>query len=338
MTRFFDKRFIIISGKGGTGKSTLSGAIALAAARAGRRVLVAELNVREKVPQLFGKPPSGYAPQRLHEGIESMNVLPEECLREYGLMKLRFRSVYRLVFENDLMRRLTGTLPGMNELLMLGKLMFLETELEARGKRPRWDLIVVDAPATGHGVALFRLPQVILEAVSAGPLATDARRIRELLLDERRTSFNIVTLPEEMPIVEAAELRTTLRSVLGIPPGFLFVNAVWPEVLSDHEQRLLQTFWDSRRGSSPGLAPLVRAVCASVGVREHQVPHLARARQLIDLPTIEIPYVFTPSFGLEALDTISQHVKGAIDRHESAPWAATSAARRPAGRPAAEHG
>ena len=323
MTRFFDKRFVIISGKGGTGKSTVCAAIALAAARRGRRVLVAELNVREKVPQLFGAGPSGYTPQRIYEDgdsggwIESANIIPEDCMREYGVMKLKLKRLYQLVFENEVMRRITRMIPGLNELLILGKAMFLESETIDRGRRPRWDMLVVDAPATGHGISLFRLPQVILDVIPGGPLADDARRIIDLLRDERRTSFNIVTVPEEMAVVEAVELRERLDTVLRIPSGYLFVNSVWPEALSSHQQRMLRTYLDATHGDDPVVTGVLRTVCESDARRAHQEPHLARARQLIDLPHIEIPFVFTDEFGLAAVDTISQHVRGSIERYES---------------------
>ena len=317
MTRFFEKRFVVVSGKGGTGRSTVCAAIALAAARAGRRVLVAELNVREKVAQLFGAGPSGYTPQRIHERVESLNITPEDCLREYGVMKLKLQRLYRIVFENDLMRRITRMVPGVNDLLMLGKLMHLEGEVEARGRRPRWDMIVVDAPATGHGLFMFRLPQVILDAVSTGPLAEDARAIRALLTDEHRTSFCIVTTPEEMAVVEAAELRRKLRDALDVPPGYLFVNAVWPEILSDHERRLLLTFRDAARGRDPVVDDLLRGVCASMARRRHQAPHFAKARQLIDLPQIDIPYAFTDVFDLSAVKMVSRHIGGSVARYES---------------------
>ncbi len=321
MTRLFDKRFVIIGGKGGTGKSTVCAAIALAAARAGRRVLVAELNVREKVPQLFGADASGYEPKRIFETgagwVESANIIPDECLREYGVMKLKLKRLYRLVFENDVMQRITRMIPGLNELLILGKAMFLESETIDHGRRPRWDLLVVDAPATGHGISMFRLPQVILDVIPAGPLAEDARRIMDLLRDERRTSFNIVTLPEEMAVQEAGELRAQLRDVLRMPAGFLFVNALWPRTLSGHEQRLLQTFQDAARGRDPIIDGVLRTVCESESRRAHQEPMLARARQLVDLPHIEVPLVFTDRFGLDALEIVSQHVHGAIEHHEA---------------------
>ncbi len=317
LTRFLDNRFVIVSGKGGTGKSTVCAAIAMAVARRGRRVLIAELNVRPQVPRIFGVEPPGYTPGPLFEGIESVNIVPAEAMQEYGVMKLKFRRLYRIVFENEVMRRMVRMIPGLNELLILGKLMNMESETIDRGRRPRWDMIVVDAPATGHGVSMFRLPQVILDTVSSGPLAEDSRRILELLHDEKRSSFNIVSLPEEMAVREAAELAEKLKRVLKIPPGFLFMNAVWPRALSSHERQLVSTFQDAVRGEDPLVDGVLSALGESEFRRDHQRPMVERARQSVSLPYVELPFVFSESFGIEQLRILSEHGAGAIGRHES---------------------
>lgn len=299
MTRFFDKRLIVVSGKGGTGKTTVATAIAVAAARRGKRVLVAELNVREKVSRLFGREPSGYEPTEVREGIETVNLTPGECLREYGIMKLRFRRFYELVFENEVVRRLLKMLPGVNEILLLGKIMFMEEEVAEDG-RPRWDLIVVDAPATGHSLALLRIPKVILDTIPAGPLRDDAERIQALLQDDARTCCHIVTLPEDMPVREAEELHARLQR-LGIPVGPVFINAVWPEVLTEEELALLP----GSNGGDDLLASARGALEESAARRAHQEPHLARARQGLGLPTVEIPFVFADPFDIGSVETIA---------------------------------
>ena len=317
MTRFLDKRFVIVSGKGGTGKSTVCAAIAMAAAARGKRVLVAELNVRPQVPRMFGVEPPGNEPYRVHEGITATNIVPAEAMREYGVMKLKFRRLYQLVFENDLMRRMTRMLPGLNELLILGKLMHMESETTGRARGPLWDMIVVDAPATGHGVSMFRVPRVILDTIPKGPLAEDSRRILDLLHDERRSTFNIVSLPEEMAVREASELADKLTHVLGIPPGYLFMNAVWPGILSRHERKLVGTFQDAVRGRDACTDGLLASLAESEARREHQRPMLARARQGIPLPYVELPFVFAEQFGVEQIRVLSEHAAGAIERHEN---------------------
>ncbi|GMV43144.1 MAG: hypothetical protein AMXMBFR64_48600 [Myxococcales bacterium] len=310
---FYDKRFVIVAGKGGVGKSTVSAAIALAASRRGKRVLIAELNTREKAPLLFGKSPSGYAPREIHEDIFSINITPDDALREYGLMKLKFKAAYNLVFENELMRKLLKMIPGMNELLLIGKAWFLEQERDRTGE-PVWDMIVVDAPATGHGVSLFRLPHVILDVVDKGPLADDTRAIRDMLMDPHQTVLNIVTLAEEMPFTESLDLLRQTREVLKIPTGFLFVNALWPEVLDPREAEVLQTFRSSVRGIDPLVDGVVRCARDMMQRRSMQDEYLQRIRAHFPLPTIQVPYVFTEDFRFDAISRIASHVDTEIQR------------------------
>ena len=149
-----EKRFLIVTGKGGVGKSSVSAALALLAARQGKRVLVCEVNAQERVAPLLGAPPAGPAVRAAVPGIATVNVTPPEAMREYGLMVLKFRTIYDAVFENRLVRYFLRVVPSLAELVMLGKILN-EAKAEERG-RPRWDLVVVDAPATGHAVQLDR--------------------------------------------------------------------------------------------------------------------------------------------------------------------------------------
>ncbi len=314
MESLFNKRFVIVSGKGGVGRSTVSAALALAAARREKRVLIVECNARDRIPRLFDAAPVGYEPRAIHPGIETINIRPEDALREYGVMKLRFKRVYRLVFENDLMRRLVRMIPGMNDLLILGKAMFLEAARDARSGAPRWDLIVVDGPPTGQGMAMFRLPRAILAAVPTGPLADDAARIQALLTDPRRTCFNVVTLPEEMAVNEALELARQVRDELAIPGGVGFCNALWPEALSEHEEAILDVLADDVRGREPEIDRLIACVRESLARHRHQTPNVERFEQRVGLPTIRVPFVFTDEFGRAAIERLAGHIQAQLDR------------------------
>ncbi len=304
---FFQKRFVIVAGKGGVGKSTLCAALGLAAARRGKRTIIAELNTREKAPLFFGKAPGGYTPQLIAKNLYSINISPEPALREYGLMKLRFEKIFEMIFENEAMKRLLRMIPGMNELLLLGKAFNLERERDRAG-RPVWDMIIVDAPATGHGVSLLRLPQVILEVITSGPMADETRLMQDLLTDPRRTVMNIVTLPEEMPVRETLDLQHQIDTVLGIPKGYLFVNRVWPSIANDRERELLATL----RDETPRNAALVHGAldCASSMAerRALQEFYLDELRLRVKMPAVEIPYLFADEFGAEAITTVADHI------------------------------
>ena len=186
----FQRRFVIVSGKGGVGRSTIAASLGLAAARYGMRTCVVQLNTRDELGRIFGVDASGYEPVQLVPNLPlfGCDLRPADALREYGQMKLHFRTLHKLVFENDVMQRLLRMIPGMNELVLLGKAWHMEAQEHGSDGKPAWDLIVIDAPATGHGVSLLRLPQTILAAVPVGPMADDARQMQALLEDPVRNA------------------------------------------------------------------------------------------------------------------------------------------------------
>ncbi|MCA9513320.1 MAG: ArsA family ATPase [Myxococcales bacterium] len=306
---FLDKRFVIVAGKGGVGKSTLCAALGLLAAKAGKRTIVAELNTKEKVPHFFGKPDSGYNAQEVRENLYSINIQPEPALHEYGLQKLKFERVYKLVFENEAMQRLIRMIPGMSELFLLGKAFDLERSRTRTGT-PAWDLVIVDAPATGHGVSLLRLPQVILEVSSTGPMADEVRLMRDLLSDPRRTMINIACLPEEMPVKETLMLAEQVESILKIPTGFLFMNGLLPEVENDEERA-----WSAALRSDTEDPVVLRALDCLDGMARRQAlqeSYVELLREKTRMPLVEIPYLFQRDFGVEALEAIGAVLEKAM--------------------------
>src|SRR5437762_13515814 len=179
MPALLDRRLVVVTGKGGTGKSTMSAAVALAAARRGRRVLVCEVVAKERVADFFGKPASGPQIRELLPNLYSVHVRPREAMREYALMTLKYETLYKLAFENPAARYFLAAAPSLAEIVMLGKVWWHATQETERG-RPRWDLVVLDAPATGHGLTFLTVPETFLRLVSEGPLARDTGP-RELL-------------------------------------------------------------------------------------------------------------------------------------------------------------
>lgn len=310
----FQKRFLIVAGKGGVGKSVICAALGLAASQRGMRTCIAELNTREKAPLLFGKPPSGYAYQELRDNLFSINVRPDPALREYGLMKLRFERVYKLVFENEAMKRLLKVIPGMNELFLLGKVFNMEREKKRDGT-PLWDLVIVDAPATGHGISLLRLPDTILKVADSGPMAQEVGAMRQLLVDPRRTAVNLVTLPEEMPVRETFELAAQLEGSLGMPKGYLFVNAIWPRLLSDTDAGLLEALDAVLPEDATRARAGVTSLAAMVERTHFQEEHRAELREHLEWPRIELPYLFVEEFDERAIATLSDTIVAQLAVH-----------------------
>jgi Anion-transporting ATPase len=232
MTPLLERRFLVLSGKGGVGRTTVAAALARAAADAGKRVLVAQASSAERLGRLFGRfGPVGTAVVTLAPGIDAVNMTPQSALHEYGLMMLRSELVYRTLFENRAVRGFLGAIPGLDAYAMLGKAWWHTTELD--GARPRYDLVILDGPASGHATLMLRIPDAILGAMPKGPLARDARAIRALLSDPARAALVIVTLAEELPARETSELAAAARGPLKLPLGPLIVNAVPSDALSD---------------------------------------------------------------------------------------------------------
>jgi anion-transporting ArsA/GET3 family ATPase len=295
----FDRRLLIVTGKGGVGKSTVCAALALIASRRGKRVLVCEVNARERVAPLLGAPPAGPTAREALPLLHTVNVRPRDAMREYGLTVLKFRSIYDAVFENRVVRFFLRAIPSLAELVMLGKILN-EVRVEEAGQ-PRWDLVVLDAPATGHAVQLLHVPATLLDTVAPGPLRRDARWMNDLLVDPRTTALSIVTLPEEMPVNEAIELDSAVRGVLGIPRGALIVNAM-PEVrFTEDERRRLAEL----RDAPPPLGPAARAAVLQAARAAQAAKYLARARAALDLPTALVPLLARDPWDRGAVEDVA---------------------------------
>jgi hypothetical protein len=297
---------LIITGKGGVGKSTISAALALLGARRGKRVLVCEVNAQERVAPLLGAPASGSSAREVVPGLFTVDVTPRDAMREYGIMVLRFKSIYDAVFENRLVRFFLRAIPSLAELVVLGKILH-EVRAEEHG-RPRWDLVVLDAPATGHAVQLLRVPAALLDTVPPGPLRRDAQWMQDLLVDPLTTALSIVTLPEEMPVNEAIDLDSAVRDVLGIPRGALVVNAMPEAVFSEEERARLGEL----EREPPPLGPAARGAWLQALHAEQAARSLTRARAALDLPTILVPLLARERWDRAAVEDVAAVLAGSV--------------------------
>lgn len=278
-------------GKGGVGRSTVAAALGLAMARRSLKVLVIETGARQTVPAMFERRGRGYDPVECSDGLFCIRVTWEDALQEYGVMKLRFRALYKLVFENPFVQRLLQAVPGVPEILVMGKIVYASTDGVQGVGRP--DAVVVDAPATGHGMSLVSAPFVVGETVSSGPLAEDAARLRDILLDSSFTRFHIVTTPEEMPVSEGIDLYGGLAVHQRLPFGPVIVNAFQGQSLPEplREMTLLAA------GSATAPRGVVAAAHAALFMdarHRAQAAHLDRLRSQVPLPLVRLPEVPGP--------------------------------------------
>ncbi len=298
-------RLNVVTGKGGVGRTTVAAAMGLVAARRGLRVVVVEVSARQGVPDLFGVAPRGAEPVECVPGLLAIRVTWEDALREYGLMKLRFRALYRLVFENPLVRRILPAIPGVAEILVIGKVLYVATDGLPGGRAP--DVVVLDAPATGHGVALFSAPFAVSEAVPSGPLAEDARRLKALLLDSAFTRFHIVTTPEEMPVAEGIEIYERLGVRHGLPFGPVFLNGLQDHGLTPARRRWLQVFAGRRDAADP-VAGAARAALFMAARDEMQRDHAARLTRHVPLPVVPLPDLSGMAGASERVERLADHL------------------------------
>src|SRR5215470_10903460 len=300
MPALLDRRLVVVTGKGGTGKSTMSAAVALAAARRGKKVLVCEVVAKERVADFFGKPASGTRIHELVPNLYSVHVRPREAMREYALMTLRYETLYKIAFENAAARYFLAAAPSLAEIVMLGKVWWHATQEMERGKL-RWDLVVLDAPASGHGLTFLAVPEVFLRLVQDGPLARDMRGMQSLLADPERCSVCIVTLPEEMPVNEAIELDHALRQH-SFPTGPLFLNGYFASRFSPQEVLLATRAGPMLAGS--GEAADNHESRAALSAQYERV-----LREAVPRPLVKVPFLFERSFGAQAIDKASRSVE-----------------------------
>jgi anion-transporting ArsA/GET3 family ATPase len=300
MNGLLDKRFVMVVGKGGVGRTTVAAALARAATRAGQRVLLAQTNAPEGLGQLLGsKTAIGPTVTVIDDRLSAVNISPKVALHEYGVMLLRYEPIYRAVFENKPMRSFLGAFPGLDYWTMLGKAWWHTTETQ--GGRPRYDLVVLDGPASGHAVAMLRIPDAVMRAMPKGPLARDASLARALLSDARRTSALLVTLPEELPARETVILARDLRE-LRIPLGPLVVNSMPPAEAADPTVAKVL----AASTSAPPLLAGLLAGTAILAARRRDADRIVEGLASDPgLPMIHLPRLPTGQLGPEEVDRLA---------------------------------
>lgn len=233
-------------------------------------------------------------------GLFAVNMTPKVALHEYGVMVLRYESLYRALFENKPMRSFLGAFPGLDYWTMLGKAWWHTTE--RLDGRPKYDLVILDGPASGHAVAMLRIPQAVQQAMPKGPLARDAALAQELLRDADQTSVVFVTLPEDLPARETVTLARDIQG-LGIPKGPLVVNAMPPAEAADpFIDRILAA---SEGSAAQELAATLTGVSVLAARRRDAERIVASLAKEPALPMIELPRLPTNDLGPEEVTRLA---------------------------------
>lgn len=310
----FDLKFVFVVGKGGVGKSSVSAALALAAAREGKRVLVAMCNAKERLSYLLETAPIGHQIQRILPDLEldAVNMEPRAALEEYAMLILKVRALYKVIFENRFVSAFLHGTPGLDAWAMLGKAQYHAREQDRDG-RDRYDLVIVDAPATGHGLDLLRVPRVIMDVAPPGLLRREAEKAYELFRDAESAGVLLVTIPEDMPTTETIELYGTITGELALPVCGLVVNQTLPVLFEEHERPLLHRLADELPPASDlhtlSLASRARAE------REHvQRACLERMARHIPKPAVQLPMTLVDNFRRREIETLGKALASGYGR------------------------
>ena len=296
-----DKRVVFVTGKGGVGKTTVAIALGLRAAAEGRRTIICEVASQENASRLFRRAEVGFHEVEMRENLWSISIDPDESMREYVLLQLRVRAMRDLLFRSRIFTYLTAATPGLKELVTIGKIWELaQSDRKVKGAR-NYDLVIVDAPATGHGIGFLQTPRTYAGIARVGPIHSQARQLDALITDHALTGVGIVALPEEMPVNETALLERELRGEIGIAVDRVYMNALYPERFSTSEAELLAPVAEREDGA---VRAATRAALSEHRRARSQRAQLARLRRRVEAPVSTLPFLFEPELGLESLDPI----------------------------------
>lgn len=221
------RQLVVVTGKGGVGKTVVSATIGRGLAAAGRRTLIVEVDPRENLHQMMGTPPSGGDILEAEPRLWVQNLKPRQVLDQVVRDQLKLELLARRVLDSPIYQQFATGAPGLKELAILGHAYRLLHGLGGPGT-PEIETVILDAPATGHGVALLAAPALVTDVITNGPFARIAGDLTRLIADPERCGIVVVTQAEEMPVEEALELRTALRDRVRREPELLVVNGLYP--------------------------------------------------------------------------------------------------------------
>jgi anion-transporting ArsA/GET3 family ATPase len=316
-------RIHIVSGKGGVGKTTVAAALALVAARRGRRVCVAEVDRKGALARLLGASDLGYEPRELLPGVWGLSIQPEEALEEYLDVQYHMKRVSRVLTHTHFIDYITTAAPGLKDILVLGKVWYLEQGRSARGREQPFDTIILDAQAAGHMRTFLAAPAGLSDAVRVGPIRRQAEWIMKMLRDERRTRVHLVALAEEMPVAETLETAQTLAEDLHIARGAVFANGIYEELLSREEQRALERMFSNgdvlklvHEASEAGVRIDDEDVEALVSYarflgsrRAIQARYLRALRRGVTGTVVELPFLFNAGLELPDIEMLADAIE-----------------------------
>ena len=301
----------------------MAAALAVVAARAGRKVCIAEVDRKGTLPRLFGGADLTYSPREMSPGIWGMNIVPEDSLAEYLEVQYHMKRISKVFTSSHFVDYITTAAPGLKDILVLGKIWYLEQN--SGSSRDSFDTIIVDAPAAGHMLTFLSAPMGLSDALRVGPVRKQSDWLIDMLRDPARTRVHLVTLPEEMPVTETLETSVALENKIGIDSGLVFANAVYSELFTQEEENAFGQLASGKR--EPFVEAAMRAGISLesddlnelIGYgrflqarRAIQQNHLEELRNGISEPVLELPFLFSAGLALPDIETLADAIENGI--------------------------
>lgn len=300
-----DRKVLFVTGKGGVGKTTIAASLALLAARRGKRTLVGEVDAKGNLADFFETAPTRFKEREVSPNLWAMSMDTEESLKEYLSLQLKVPLVARLGPLARTFDFVANAAPGVKEILTIGKFLW---EVRQRS----YDLVVVDAVATGHITGQLAAPQAIQELVQVGMVRDQTGWMLDILGDPAQTGAVIVAAPEEMPVNETLELVDKLRSDTVVDLAAVVVNRVLPELFTRGEEEIFDRLPAAALAEAVGgpVQPLLDGAQLAVTLRRTRGVHLARLRDELPAgtPLLYVPYLFQRSHGARATRQVAEHL------------------------------
>lgn len=320
MTALLDLDLLFVTGKGGVGKTTVAAAIAEVASSAGRSVLVCEMDAKGALATAFEVGELSFDPTEVQPGLLAMTMSTEDSLREYLRLFVKIPLLGRIGPLASTFDFVADAAPGVKEILAVGKLCY-----EVRERH--YDLVVVDAEASGHVVSQIGAPRVIADLVQVGLVRDQTAWMLDILEDPARTGVAVVTTPEEMPVTESIELLGRLTRETGSHPAVVLANRVLPAMFTRREQPIARRLHTAvpvlEAAIGPGASAVVDAGSIIESRRAIGATHLDRLRTAIDelglvaagenLPMVTVPELFGRSHGRRVVSLVADALRDELD-------------------------